>query len=69
MRLVSLWLDQDPHRGATLSGYSDVRPIRALSGLSRLVLGIGGRGLSPNRTVSGITDLLKIKSHLRRKAK
>ena len=50
-RFVSLWLDQYPHRGATFSGCSAVRPIRAPSGLSRFVLDIGGWGLSPNGAI------------------
>ena len=59
-------LDQVVDGRVTLSESSDVRPIRALSGLSRFVLDIGGWGLSPNGTVPRIAHLLKIKTYLRR---
>ena len=62
---VSLRLDQDPHRGAALSRYLDVLPIRTL-GLFYLLLQVGGRGLSPNGAITGVAHLLKIKTYLRK---
>ena len=64
---TSIQLDQIVEGHATLVRKCDSLPVWALSGLCRLVWDIGGRGLSPNRTVPRIAHLLKIKTDLRRK--
>ena len=65
-RATSVQLDQVVDGNSPLARECNSLPIRALSGLGRLVRDIGGRGLSPNRTISGVAHLLKIKTYLRK---